>query len=155
MIDDPKQVTPKQMDAWAGAFDSWDLCDGACGLFAETPYAHTKAATWTRRPEGFVRRAGFALMATPSVHDKKASNEALELFLPLIAEQASDDRNFVRKAVSWALLGISKRNATLNAAAITCARAIPSPGLPLCPLDRRQRPPRTSKRARVERLKGQ
>ena len=124
-VDDPKQVTPEQMEAWAGDFDSWDLCDQWCsGLFDRTPYAHEKAAAWSGRPEEFVKRAGFALMAALAVHDKRAPDAAFEAFLLLIEREAGDPRNFVRKAVNWALRQIGKRNATLNARAVQTAERI-------------------------------
>ena len=103
-------------------FDSWDIVDGSCGnLFDKTPYAIKKAHEWAERKEEYVKRAGFVLMAELAVHDKKlGDNEFLE-FLPLIVRESSDDRNFVKKAVNWALRQIGKRNLTLNRAAIrTC-----------------------------------
>ncbi len=125
MIDDPDQVTEEQMERWAADLDSWDLCDGCCGnLFDKTPFAYRKAADWSARPEEFVKRAGFALMAYLAVHDKKAADEAFLAFLPLIQREATDGRNFVRKAVNWALRQIGKRNRSLNAAAIATAREI-------------------------------
>ncbi|MBI4201939.1 MAG: DNA alkylation repair protein [Chloroflexi bacterium] len=125
IIDDPRQVTEAQMDRWASQFDSWDICDGACyGLFDKTPYAHKKAAEWSSRQEEFVRRGAFALMAGLAVHDKKAADAPFLAFLPLIQQAASDDRNFVRKAVNWALRQIGKRNLALNAAAMHLAQEL-------------------------------
>lgn len=124
-VDEPKQVTVRQMETWAADFDSWDVCDQVCaGLFDATPYAWTKAVEWTARSEEFVKRAGFVLMAALAVHDKKATDAAFEAFLPSIVREANDDRNFVRKAVNWALRGIGKRNAALNKVAIQTARDI-------------------------------
>jgi 3-methyladenine DNA glycosylase AlkD len=124
-VDDPAQVTPEQMEAWAADFDSWDVCDQACSaLFARTPYAYEKAAAWSERAEEFVKRAGFALMAALAVHDKRAPDEKLAAFLPMIEREAGDRRNFVRKAVNWALRQIGKRNASLNAEAVACADRI-------------------------------
>ena len=123
-VDQPKLVTEAQREAWVRDFDSWDLCDQACGLFAATPFAHAKAAQWASRPEEFVRRAALSLIATLAVHDKKAPDATFVAFLPLIREHAGDDRNFVRKAVNWALRSIGKRNLRLNEAAIACAKEI-------------------------------
>jgi len=125
MIDDPKQVTEAQMEAWVGDFNSWDVCDQVCSnLFDKTPYAWDKAVQWSSRPEEFVRRAGFVLMAALAVHDKRASNEQLAAFFPLIVAQSTDERNFVKKAVNWALRQIGKRNRSLNRLAIGAARQI-------------------------------
>ncbi len=125
MIDDPKQVTPEQMDRWVRDFDSWDLCDQCCNnLFRKTPYAHEKAAEWSEMDEVFVKRAGFALMAVLAVHDKEASDEEFLKFLPDIARESVDSRNFVKKAVNWALRQIGKRNPNLNAEAVKWARKI-------------------------------
>ena len=125
LVDNPKQVTEDQMERWAADFDSWDVCDGCCGnLFDKTPFAYRKATEWSAREEEFVRRAGFSLMAALAIHDKRASDEAFRAFLPLIQQEASDERNFVRKAVNWALRQIGKRNVTLNAAAIATAQEV-------------------------------
>jgi 3-methyladenine DNA glycosylase AlkD len=122
IVDDPSQVTEAQMERWVREFDSWDVCDQVTGnLFDKTPFAYRKAAEWSRREEEFVKRAGFAVMAALAVQDKQASDEALTAFLPLIREQAHDERNFVKKAVNWALRNIGKRNITLNARAIALA----------------------------------
>lgn len=94
LIDDPALVTPSQMERWAKDFNSWAVCDAACGcLFDKTPHAWTKAVEWSRRDAEYVKRAGFVLMASLAVHDKKAPDERFEAFLPLIVEQADDDRN--------------------------------------------------------------
>ena len=125
LVDDPRQVTEEQMERWAADFDSWDLCDGGCGnLFDKTPYAYTKAAEWSAREQEFVKRAGFSLMATLVVHDKRGRDEAFLAFLPLIQQEATDERNFVCKAVNWALRQIGKRNVALNAAAIATAQEV-------------------------------
>lgn len=125
IIADPALVSEKQMEAWVRDFDSWDVCDQCCGnLFDKTPWAFQKAAEWSRRDEEFVRRAGFALMAALAWHDKAAKDEAFVAFMPLIKAMATDERNFVRKAVNWALRQIGKRNARLNKVAIQTARAI-------------------------------
>lgn len=122
MLDDPKQVTEKQLEAWVSDFNSWDLCDQCCGnLFDKTPFAYDKVVEWAARPEEFVKRAGFALLAWLAVHDKKAPDEQFEGFLPLILRESTDERNFVKKAVNWALRHIGKRNLALNAKAIVAA----------------------------------
>ncbi len=125
IIDDPKLVTPEQMESWAGQLESWDVCDQACGnLFDKTPYAHQKAREWCTRDAEFVKRAGFALIAAIAVHDKKATDDQLEAFYPLIKAGAIDGRNFVKKAVNWALRQIGKRNRALNRSALALAREI-------------------------------
>ncbi len=131
LIDLPKLVTDAQMERWVSDFDSWDICDDCCGnLFDKTPFAYRKAVEWTTRDEEFVKRAGFALMAYLAVHDKKAPDYSFLDFLPPIKRESTDDRNFVRKAVNWALRQIGKRNLALNTAAIETAqeiRALDSP----------------------------
>src|SRR5437016_1448022 len=124
MIDDPARVTEDQMEKWVNDFDSWDIVDGSCGnLFDKTELAVRKAHEWSKRKEEYVKRAGFVLMAEMAVHDKKATNKTFLDFLPLIVREASDERNFVKKAVNWALRQIGKRNSALNSAAIkTCSR---------------------------------
>jgi 3-methyladenine DNA glycosylase AlkD len=125
MVDEPAAVTKEQMEAWAAEFDSWDVVDGVCGsLFDKTPFAYGKAVEWSSRQEEFVKRAGFSLMAMLAVHDKNAPDEAFERFLPIIEREAGDRRNFVRKAVNWALRQIGKRNRALNAKAIAAAERI-------------------------------
>ena len=124
-VDDPKAVTKKQMEAWARDFDSWDICDQATtSLFDQTPHAWQKAVEWAARDAEFVRRGGFALMAGLAVHDRAAADRDFKRLLPLIRRHASDHRNFVKKAVNWALRNIGKRNRALNAAAIACAEKI-------------------------------
>ncbi len=125
MVDDPKQVTNDQMERWAGDLDSWDVCDQCCSnLFDRTDHAWQKAVEWSGRDEEFVKRAGFALMACLAVHDKAATNEAFLGLLPLIEREADDPRNYVKKAVSWALRQIGKRSLRLNAEAIQEAKRI-------------------------------
>ncbi len=122
LIDDPDDVTPEQMERWTGDFNSWDLCDQCClNLFSRTPYAYRKAASWAARPEEFVKRAGFSLMACLAVHDTQAQDSQYRLFLTRIRSEAGDQRNFVRKAINWALRQIGKRNPALNRLAIDCA----------------------------------
>ena len=125
MIDDPTKIDEDQMEDWAGDFDSWDVVDGSCGnLFDRTSFAVKKAHEWSARNEEYVKRAGFVLMAELAVHDKNAPNSTFLEFLPDIVRESSDDRNFVKKAVNWALRQIGKRNLALNKAAITSARKI-------------------------------
>ena len=124
-VDDPAAVTEEQMRDWAGDFDSWDVCDQATtSLFDRTRYAWKKATEWAKSDEEWIKRGGFALMAGLAVHDKKADDSAFKKLLTLIERGAFDDRNFVKKAVNWALRGIGKRNPALNAAAISCAERI-------------------------------
>lgn len=124
-IDRPEMVTGEQMEGWVKDFDSWDICDQCCSnLFDRTPVAHEKAVAWCEREEEFVRRAGFVLMAALSVHDKKASDEAFLRLLPLMKKYATDERNFVKKAVNWALRQIGKRNMKLNESALKTAEEI-------------------------------
>src|SRR5438552_18060371 len=124
MVDDPARVSEEQMEKWAIEFDSWDVVDGCCGnLFDKTKFAVRKAHEWSKRREEYVKRAGFVLMAELAVHDRKAADKTFLDFLPLIVREASDERNFVKKAVNWALRQIGKRNSALNSAAInTCSR---------------------------------
>lgn len=125
MIDIPNQVTEQQMEAWVKDFDSWDVCDQCClNLFRKTPFAYDKVEEWSRREEEFVKRAGFALMATLAVHDKKAGDDTFIAFLPIIKREATDERNFVKKAVNWALRQIGKRNLSLNQFAIHAVQEI-------------------------------
>jgi 3-methyladenine DNA glycosylase AlkD len=125
MIDDPRLVSEHQMEAWVKDFDSWDLCDQVCGnLFDKTPSAFQKAVEWCHREPEFVRRVGFVMMAELAVHDKLASDEAFLLFFPLMKQYATDERNFVKKAVNWALRQIGKRNTSLRASALEWAEQI-------------------------------
>jgi len=130
-VEDPAQVTPDQMDTWAADFDSWDVCDQACiSLFDKTPHAVKKALEWSGRQEEFAKRAGFAMMAALAWHDKQGSDEKFLQFLPLIIRESSDGRNFVKKAVNWALRQIGKRNPVLRQAAIKTAQEIQALGTP-------------------------
>jgi 3-methyladenine DNA glycosylase AlkD len=124
-VDDPLQVEERQLESWASDFDSWDVCDQATtSLFDQTRHAWSKAAEWAGRDGEWVKRAGFTLMAGLAVHDEAAADRAFLKLLPLIERQARDPRNFVRKAVNWALRNIGKRNQALNAAAVACAERI-------------------------------
>lgn len=129
LIDDPQRVTDEQMERWAVDIDSWDICDQLCSnLFSRTRFAYEKAAAWSCRPETFVKRAGFVLMAALAVHDRKADDAAFASFLPRIAHESGDDRNFVKKAANWALRQIGKRNPALNLLAVETAREIAETG---------------------------
>ncbi len=125
LIADPKQTTTEQMNAWAQAFSSWDVTDQcAVNLFRKTPYAYEMAATWAQQDAEFVKRAGFAMIATLAVHDKKADDQTFSAFFPLIEQAASDSRNFVKKSVNWALRQIGKRNLRLNQQTIAFAERL-------------------------------
>lgn len=124
-IEDPARVTKGQMEKWAKDLDSWDVCDQFCSnLLDRTRFAYQKALEWSWRREEFVKRAGFTLMAALSVHDKKAGDKAFYRFLRSIKREADDERNYVKKAVNWALRGIGKRSPALNRAAIAAAKEI-------------------------------
>jgi len=125
MIDDPKQLTSEQMDRWTSEFDYWEICDQCCmKLFRMTPYAYEKVFQWSQRKGEFVKRAAFTLIAVLAVHDKKAADEKFEQFFPLIIREATDNRNYVKKGVNWALRHIGKRNIELNKKAIIVAGEI-------------------------------
>ena len=127
MIDDPKLVTKSQMNKWVRDFNSWDICDGACSnLFRFTPHAFDKVFEWTKRKEEFIRRTGFSLIAYLAVHDKKRDDKNFLKFFPLIKKHSVDERNFVKKAVNWALRQIGKRSKFLNKEALKLAKEIKS-----------------------------
>jgi 3-methyladenine DNA glycosylase AlkD len=122
---DPAQVSPALMDRWCRDFDNWAVCDSTCiHLFSRTPHAWRKVPIWSRRTDEFVRRAGFALLAALAVHDKRAPDAAFARALALVEAGAGDSRNFVKKAVNWALRQIGKRNRALNTAAIALSRRL-------------------------------
>ena len=125
IIDDPHQVTEEQIERWVADFDSWDVCDQVCSnLFDRTTFAYQKAIEWSSGEAEFIKRAGFAMMAALAVHDKRAGDERFEPFFPIIVRQATDERNYVKKAVNWALRNIGKRNRHLNTRTIEIARKI-------------------------------
>ena len=125
LIDDPTAVTSKQMDRWVKDFDSWDVCDQAClSLFDKSPLAWQKIPEWAEREEEFVRRAAFALIAGLAWHDKQAAETRFVHLFPILMKGADDDRNYVKKAVSWAIRNIGKRNHKLNRAAVKLAKDI-------------------------------
>lgn len=124
-IDDPCRVTGRQMERWARDFDSWEVCDQVCSnLFDKTRLALSKVVEWSGRRELFVKRAAFVLMASLAVHDMTAEDAVFESFLPIIRRESLDDRKLVKKAVSWALRQIGKRNRRLNRMAIVAAEAL-------------------------------
>jgi 3-methyladenine DNA glycosylase AlkD len=125
MIDDPELVTERQMNLMVKDFNSWDLCDQCCGnLFEKTPFAYKYARVWSRSKHEFVKRAGFVMMATLAVHDKDSDDSHFRKFFPLIIRGSVDERNFVKKAVNWALRQIGKRNHALNQSAVKIANEI-------------------------------
>ena len=125
MIDDPAAVTEKQMDSWVKDFNSWDVCDQVCmNLFDKTPYAYDKAKEWAANDREFTKRAGFALMACLAVHDKKAPDSKFMPFFALIKKYSTDDRNFVKKAVNWALRQMAKAKPGLKKKAIETAKEL-------------------------------
>jgi 3-methyladenine DNA glycosylase AlkD len=129
MVADPARITSRQADAWARDLDSWDVCDGfAYDLMSYTPMRWSKPAAWAKSKHEFVRRAAFALIAGLAVHDKDAPDRAFVALFPLLEEASDDDRNFVKKAVNWALRGVGKRNAALNKHAIKLAQQIAARG---------------------------
>jgi 3-methyladenine DNA glycosylase AlkD len=119
LIDIPGEVTEAQMDAWAQDFDSWDVCDECClHLFGKTNRAYHKAIEWSKSEAEFIKRAGYVLMAVLAVHDKKAEDRQFEDLFSVITAGSTDNRNFVKKAVNWAIRQIGKRNTNLNQKAI-------------------------------------
>jgi 3-methyladenine DNA glycosylase AlkD len=124
-VDDPARVTVAQMDAWCRDFEGWADCDHACfHLFDKTPHAWGRVRAWSTRRNEFEKRAAFALLASVALHDKAAPNAPFVRSLSLIEKGASDERNFVKKAVSWALRGIGRRNKLLRSAARATARRL-------------------------------
>ncbi len=127
-VDEPKRVTPAQMDRWCRDFDSWAICDTVCfHLFDRTPYAYDKVEQWAKRPEEFIKRGAFALLACLALHDKAADDESFLRYLPLIEKAAPDGRNFVKKGVSWALRAIGRRQTIIEAAIDVASRLAASP----------------------------
>ena len=135
-IDEPEKVTDAQLESWVSDFDSWDIVDQVSELIAKTPYVIKKIHEWSNREDParnatqsvaggeFVKRAGFALIAEIAWHDKKMADREFEQFFPLIKRAATDERNFVKKAVNWALRNIGKRDKTLNKRAIDVAKEL-------------------------------
>lgn len=124
-VGDPELISPAGMDRWCEDFDNWAVCDTACfHLFDKTPHAFKKVTSWAKKKGEFQKRAAFALLASIALHDKKAPNEPFLNSLPFIEAASTDDRNFVKKAVSWALRGIGNRNQTLHAASLALAEKL-------------------------------
>ena len=127
MIDIPGKVTKSQMNDWVKDFNSWDVCDQCCNnLFVYTVYSDERAISWSKNKKEFIKRAGFVLMATGAVHDNESGNEKFINYLDIVKREAGDDRNFVKKAVNWALRQIGKRNLELNKIALEYAEEIKS-----------------------------
>lgn len=125
MVDKPELVDEKQMERWVNDFNSWDICDQCCSnLFSYSPLAWQKAVEWTVSRQEYVKRAGFVLMATLAVHDKETPDKDFINFFPLLLRESYDERNFVKKAINWALRQIGKRNQNLNKEAIVAAKDI-------------------------------
>ncbi len=130
-IDDPAKVTAGQMDRWARDFDNWGICDTVCfHLFDRTPHAWKKVEQWSGRRDEFVKRAAFALLASLGLHDKESGDRAFLATLPLIERGAADDRNFVKKGVSWALRAVGRRSPAVLAGATAVARRLAESPLP-------------------------
>lgn len=124
-VDEPALVTPAQMDRWCKDFDNWAICDTACfHLFDKTPHAFKKVSQWAKRKDEFVKRGAFALLASLALHDKKSDDASFLKCLPLIEQAATDDRNFVKKGVSWALRGIGHRSPALKASALALSERL-------------------------------
>jgi 3-methyladenine DNA glycosylase AlkD len=122
LVGDPERVTRRQMNAWAAGFENWADCDTACfKLFDRAPFAWEKARQWAASPRELVKRGGFVLMACLALHDKAAGDESFLALLPLVEKGARDERNFVKKAVSWALRAIGRRSPVLHEAALELA----------------------------------
>jgi 3-methyladenine DNA glycosylase AlkD len=125
LVEEPSRVTPAQMDRWCRDFDNWGICDTVCiCLFDRTPHGFGRVKVWAPRRDEFVKRAAFALLAGLALHDKAAGDEAFLRCLPLIEAASSDERNFVKKAVNWALRAIGRRNVNLHAEALVVARRL-------------------------------
>ena len=124
LVDEPGKVTDEQLERWVADFDSWDVGDQVSALIAQTPFVIRKIHEWSARDEEFVKRAAFSLIAEISFYHKKMSDTEFEQFFPLIMRAATDERNFVKKAVNWALRNIGKRNKALNKRAIAVATEI-------------------------------
>lgn len=125
LVDNPDEVTSEQMNSWVNDFDYWEITDQCCiNLFRKTKYAYDKIYEWSENEKEFVKRAGFALIATLAVHDKKTDDETFIKLLKLTKREAIDERNFVKKAVNWALRQIGKKNSNLNKEAIATAKEI-------------------------------
>jgi 3-methyladenine DNA glycosylase AlkD len=124
-VAEPNRVTPALMDRWCRDFDNWAICDTVCfKLFDQTPHAYDKVAQWAERKEEFQKRAAFALLACLALHDKEADDKTFTKLLPLIEAAAADERNFVKKGVSWALRAMGGRSVKLNAEVVEVAKQL-------------------------------
>ncbi len=124
-VAEPERLTPAEMDRWAKDFDNWAVCDTACmHLFDRTPHALERVTAWSKRREEFVKRAAFALLASVALHDRSTPDAAFRSFLPLIERASDDERNFVKKAVLWALRGVGGRSTALHDEAMALARQL-------------------------------
>jgi 3-methyladenine DNA glycosylase AlkD len=124
-VEEPERVTSAQMDRWCRDFDNWAICDTVCfHLFDRTPHAFRKVAQWSRRREEFVKRAAFALLASVALHDKHSGDGPFARCLPLVERAAGDERNFVKKGVSWGLRGVGRRSLELHAGVVALARRL-------------------------------
>jgi 3-methyladenine DNA glycosylase AlkD len=124
-VGEPERLTSAEMERWSRDFDNWAVCDTLCfHLFDRSPHAFAKVKLWSRRRPEFVRRAAFALLASLALHDKNSTDEAFGRCLPLIEAAARDERNFVKKSVSWALRAVGGRSAGLRRAAVKVARRL-------------------------------
>jgi len=125
MIDDPQKLTEDQMEDWVKDINSWDVCDQVCmNLFEKSPLAWKKIRDWSVREEEFVKRTAFSLIACLAWHDKKMEDDKFIALFPVIREGATDERNFVKKAVNWAMRNIGKRNRNLNKVVVDFAKEI-------------------------------
>ncbi len=124
-VDDPTLVTPAQMDAQARDFDNWAICDTLCfALWVRTPHAFAKIRKWATHKDEYVKRASFALLASMALKHKESTDADYLPTLPLMEKAAADERNFVKKAVSWALRGVGRRSVTLNKASLVLAKKL-------------------------------
>lgn len=123
-VDEPSKVTEKQMNEWVIKLDSWDEVDQVATLFEQTPFVVKKVKEWSNRKEEFVKRMSYSIIAWQAIHNKKASNEYFTQFFPIIIKASNDERNYIKKAVSWALRNIGKKNKELNNEAIKTAKQI-------------------------------
>ncbi len=123
MVDEPDKLSEAQMEDWVRDINSWDVCDQVCqNLFEKGPLAWKKVMDWSEREEEFTKRTAYALLACLAWHDKDAKDVEFIKLLPVVKRGATDKRNFVKKAVSWALRNIGKRNLNLNKAAMRTAK---------------------------------
>lgn len=125
LIGEADKVTEKQADKWVSEIDSWDVCDQLCSnLLDKTDFIYDKIFEWAENDKEFIRRTAFSMIACLSVHNKKAVDDYFKPFFKLILKHSTDERNFVKKAVNWALRQIGKRDLELNAAALETAQLI-------------------------------